>query len=204
MTQEVLEALAVSESVAETEDTRATARRKESAPETAQETEDGAPVLSAPTMPEQAWCGDVGAAICRPRATDEADRSAALRASVAAHLDSLCAQAEELRREFPDFDLDAALRDPDFVRLTAPGVGVEVRRAYYALHRGELDARAAEETRQRLARSLSSLPQRPREGGGLHAAATLASDYRSLPREQQQTLKKRILEAAARGEKIYP
>jgi len=134
--------------------------------------------------------------------------AAALRQRAAAHLDSLYAQAEALREEFPDFDLDAALRDPDFLRLTAPGLGVDLRRAYYALHREDLDSRAArraaEETRRRLARSLASGGLRPREGGGQEAAAALASDYRSLSRPQQLQLKQRILEAAARGEKIYP
>ena len=128
--------------------------------------------------------------------------------SIRAHLDSLYAQAEALREEFPDFDLDAALRDPDFLRLTAPGLGVDLRRAYYALHREDLDSRAArraaEETRRRLARSLASGGLRPREGGGQEAAAALASDYRSLSRPQQLQLKQRIIEAAARGEKIYP
>ena len=64
------------------------------------------------------------------------------------HLRALHAQAEELRRDFPDFDLDAALRDPAFLRLTAPALGVGVREAFYALNRPRLDelaaARAAE------------------------------------------------------------
>ena len=124
------------------------------------------------------------------------------------HLDSLHAQAAELRREFPDFDLDEALRDPDFLRLTAPGLGVDLRRAYYAIHREELDRRAArqaaEETRRQLARSLAAGGARPREGGGHEAAAALAADYRHMSRPQQQALKQRIIEAAARGEKIYP
>ena len=143
-----------------------------------------------------------------PVAAGQAALGEQLRRRACAHLDSLCAQAEELRRDFPDFDLAEALRDPVFLRLTAPGLGVELRRAYYALHREELDGlaarRAAEETRQQLVRSLASAEGRPREGGGQQAAAELAADYRSLSRVQQQALKQRILEAAARGEKIYP
>lgn len=124
------------------------------------------------------------------------------------HLDALWAQAEALRRDFPDFDLSRALRDPDFVRLTAPDTGVDLRRAYYAMNRERLDAlaaaRAAQETRAGLARSLATGGQRPREGGGQQAAAALAADYRQLSRPQQQALKQRIREAAARGEKLYP
>ena len=137
-------------------------------------------------------------------------RSSNLKTQIAirAHLDSLRAQAEQLRQEFPDFDLDAALRDPDFLRLTAPGLGVDLRRAYYALNRDALEARtarrAAEETRRQLARSVAAGGLRPREGGGQQAAAELATDYRQLSRSQQQALKQRIIEAAARGEKLYP
>ena len=43
------------------------------------------------------------------------------------HFDSLVAQGEALRAEFPDFDLAEALRDPAFLRLTAPALGVGVR-----------------------------------------------------------------------------
>ena len=124
------------------------------------------------------------------------------------HLRSLQAQAEELRRDFPDFDLDAALRDPAFLRLTAPALGVGVREAFYALNRPRLDelaaARAAEESRALLARAVSGGARRPREGGGSGAAALLRSDYAALPRERQLALKQRIREAAARGEKMYP
>lgn len=124
------------------------------------------------------------------------------------HLRALHAQAEELKRDFPDFDLDAALHDPAFLRLTAPALGVGVREAFYALNRPRLDAlaaaRAAEESRALLARAVSGGAQRPREGGGSGAAALLRSDYAALSRERQLALKQRIREAAARGEKMYP
>ena len=124
------------------------------------------------------------------------------------HFASLCAQAEALREEVPDFDLGAALRDPAFLRLTAPALGVGVREAWAALHRGEIESRAArrgaEEARRQLALAAASGSLRPREGGGLGAAALTRSDYRALSREAQQSLKRRILDAAARGEKVYP
>ena len=124
------------------------------------------------------------------------------------HLRSLYAQAEELKQDFPDFDLDAALRDPAFLRLTAPALGVGVREAFYALNRPRLDAlaaaRAAEESKALLAKAVSGGARRPREGGGSGAAALLRSDYAALPRQRQLALKQRIREAAARGEKMYP
>ena len=57
--------------------------------------------------------------------------------SLRAHFARLCAEADALHRADPDFDLDSALRDPAFVRLTAPDVGVPVADAWYALHRRE-------------------------------------------------------------------
>ena len=112
-------------------------------------------------------------------------------------------QLQEQAAQIPGFDLKEALRDPAFVRLTAPGVGVPVADAWYALHREELEHRRAEEGRKLLAMAAAASAGRPREGGGT-GAALFASDYRSLSRAEQLTIKQRILEASARGEKIYP
>ncbi len=119
------------------------------------------------------------------------------------HFARLCAQGEELRREDPSFDLDAALHDPAFLRLTAPGMGVDVRRAWTALHPETLERRAAADAGGMLARSLSTQAARPREGGG-QGGGSLDTDYRRLSRPEQLRLKQRIYNAAALGEKIYP
>ena len=116
------------------------------------------------------------------------------------HLALLRAQAAEM----PGFDLEQALRDPAFVRLTAPGVGVSVRDAWYALHREETERRRSEENRAMLARAAAASARRPREGGGSGGTALIAADYRSLSRAEQLRVKQRILEAGARGEKVYP
>ncbi len=110
---------------------------------------------------------------------------------------------QEQAAQIPGFDLKDALRDPAFVRLTAPCVGVSVADALYALHREELEHRRAEEGRELLARAAAASAGRPREGGG-SGAALIAADYRSLSRAEQLTIKQRILEASARGEKLYP
>ena len=115
-----------------------------------------------------------------------------------AHFDALWAASEALAEEFDDFDPAAALHDPDFLRLTAPGLGVEPRRAWLALHPESLQRRTAEA----LGRSLASCAARPREGG--RGGALPETDYRSLSRAEQQRLKERIHRAAALGEKIYP
>ena len=115
-----------------------------------------------------------------------------------AHFDALWAASERLAAEFDDFDPEAALRDPDFLRLTAPGLGVEPRRAWLALHPESLQRRTADALR----RSLASCAARPREGG--RGGALPETDYRSLSRAEKQRLKERIHRAAALGEKIYP
>jgi len=110
---------------------------------------------------------------------------------------------QEQAVQIPGFDLLEALRDPAFVRLTAPGVGVSVADAWYALHREELEKHLEEGSRALLARAAAASAGRPREGGGA-GTALIAADYRKLPREAQLQIKQRILEASARGEKLYP
>ena len=128
--------------------------------------------------------------------------------AIRAHFASLVAQGEALRAEFPDFDLAEALRDPAFLRLTAPALGVGVREAWTALHPEALDARAARraarDAETLLVRAASQGALRPREGGGLEAAALTRRDCRGLSRGERERLKDRIREAAARGEKVYP
>ena len=119
------------------------------------------------------------------------------------HFSSLCAQAEELRQEFPDFELGEALKDSEFLRLTAPVTGLDLRRAYYALHREDMDRRAAEKAAAAFAKALGTSARQPREGGR-GEAAIIRGDYRSMTRQQQAQLKQRIRDAAARGERIYP
>ena len=166
------------------------------------------------------------------------------------HFASLVAQGEALREELPGFDLDAALHDPAFLRLTAPGLGVGERRYLvrvstsdgmrvlflspctiaqsllndaflYALRsflmemqvsilllRSNLEKRGtadgAEEAKALLARTAAQGALRPREGGGLDAAALTSPDPRALSRGARERLRDEIRAAAARGEKLYP
>lgn len=127
---------------------------------------------------------------------------------IATHLDALHREAQELKEEFPDFDIAEALQDKAFLRLTAPGVGIPVRQAYYALHRDELDKRAesrgASAAKALIAKSIASGGTRVREGGGKQQGSLHAADYRAMSRKEQQQFKRRITDAASRGEKLYP
>ena len=156
--------------------------------------------LAPPAAPRSGTSVSVGAGVPNgPLPSAQPAASAPALPDLRAHLAALAAEAASI----PGFDLAAALRDPDFVRLTAPGVGVGVRRAWDALHGDQLRRTAAEESARLLAQSVAQGLARPREGGG-QTGAPPALDYRSLSRGEQLRLKERIVAAAARGEKLYP
>ena len=126
-----------------------------------------------------------------------------------AHFARLCAEADALHRADHGFDLDSALRDPAFVRLTAPDVGVPVADAWYALHRREyaetLHRREYAETLRResleqAAAAVASGSLRPREGGRASGGELLGTDPRHMTAAQRAELRDRI----KRGERVYP
>lgn len=126
-----------------------------------------------------------------------------------AHLRTLEQQAEAMKALFPGFDLRSALDDPAFARMTAPDVGISVEDAFYALHRSEIQSAAmqvaAQKTAQMLSDTIRSGQMRPAENGTRSQGASVTGfDYRAATPEQRSALKKRIRDAAARGEKIYP
>ena len=126
-----------------------------------------------------------------------------------AHYESLERQAKELRKVFPQMDLQKELQNPTFMRMTAPNGGVSVEDAYYAVHRKEIQAASMQATAQKTAEKLSNAIQagqyRPAENGTSgQAASVTAFDYRNASREQRDALKRQIREAAARGQKLYP
>ena len=125
------------------------------------------------------------------------------------HFRGLVQQEAAMRELVPDFDLRRELENPTFARLTAPGVGISVQDAYFAVHRQEVQEKAqrqaAQETAQKLAASIQANQNRPRENGTSAQAQSAGQvDYRSMPRQQREELKNRIRMAAARGEKVYP
>lgn len=135
--------------------------------------------------------------------------AAALDPVVARHFSELERQAEALRTLVPGFDLGRELANPAFARLTAPGTGISVEDAFYALHRQELQQAAmqvaAQKTAQLLSDAVRSGSYRPREHGvSAQGASVTGFDYRAASPQQKAALKKRIREAAARGEKLYP
>jgi hypothetical protein len=93
--------------------------------------------------------------------------------------------------------------------MTSPNVGISVEDAYYAIHRNEIQTAAMQVTAQKTAQKISNAIQagsrRPDESGTSSQAPSVSTfDYRTASRDQREALKKRIRDAAARGEKLYP
>lgn len=125
------------------------------------------------------------------------------------HIQSLEQQGEALKQVFPSFDLKKELQNKAFARMTAPGVGISVEDAYYAVHHKEIQAASMQVTVQKAAQKLSNAIQsgsrRPAEAGTTGQAPSVTTfDYRNATKEQRAALKRAIHEAAARNEKIYP
>ena len=125
------------------------------------------------------------------------------------HLIKLEQQGEALKKVFPNFDLRTELQNPAFARMTSPNVGISVEDAYYAVHRNEIQTAsmqiAAQKTAEKLSNAIQSGSRRPDESGVSSQAPSVSTfDYRTASRDQREALKKRIRDAAARGEKLYP
>jgi len=125
------------------------------------------------------------------------------------HFASLENQAEKMKKVFPNFDLQTELKNPYFLRMTSPNVGISVEDAYYAVHRNEIQTAAMQATAKATAQKISSNIQagqrRPDENGiSGQAPSATTFNYRNASPEQRKAFKKDLLERMARGEKVYP
>ena len=120
------------------------------------------------------------------------------------HFNMLSKQAEEARKLYPGLNLMAEMQNPTFARLTAPGVGVDVRTAYEVAHRDELRGAemqyAAQKSAERMANAIRANGKRPVENGlsGQQGNSTVKSDPTTLTRADRDEIKRRV----RNGEKI--
>lgn len=122
---------------------------------------------------------------------------------------SLNNQADELRKTFPNFNLQAELQNPAFARMVDPKVGIRVEDAYYAVHRAEIQTAsmqiATQKTAEQMTNAIASGSKRPVESGTSSQAPSVTTfDYRNASREQREAFKKDLRERWARGEKVRP
>jgi hypothetical protein len=126
------------------------------------------------------------------------------------HYARLERQGEELKKFFPNFDLQKELKNPVFARMTAPGKGLmSVEDAYRAVHRQEIEAASSQiiayKTAEKLSNAIQSGSKRPNESGASSQAPSVSTfDYAKASREQREAFKKDIRARMARGEKVYP
>lgn len=122
------------------------------------------------------------------------------------HLGKMNAQAVELQKKYPNFDLRKELDNPTFRRLTAPDLMFSLEDAYELVHRDEIKESirqaALKASVQQVSNAVQSNRSRPSEGGVPKSsnASIQTFDYRNATREQREALKARIKS----GEKIYP
>ena len=130
----------------------------------------------------------------RPKGEQEkARRDAALRR----HFAELTQQGEELKQVFPDFDLMAEMQNPAFVRMTAPGTGVSVKDAFYAVHGEDIQREsmqyAAQQAGRRIAASVQAGASRPVENGIQGASPVMIGvDIRGMNKKQREEYRRRI------------
>lgn len=120
------------------------------------------------------------------------------------HFDTIARQGDEVKQIYPGFDLMTEMQNPMFARLTAPGVGVDVRTAYEVVHRNELDGAimqfAAQKSAEQVADAVRANGSRPVESAmhGQQALSQVKSDPRSLTRRDFEEIDRRV----KRGEQI--
>lgn len=124
---------------------------------------------------------------------NEAQRENALRQ----HFLGLSRQAEALKHTFPGFDLKREMQNPAFVRMTAPGSGMTVRDAFYALHGDEIRLQSmrlgAWQAGERIASSVLSGASRPVENGMEKPGETnLSMNIQNMDRQSREMYRRRI------------
>ena len=93
------------------------------------------------------------------------------------HVRNLIQQAETLKSEFPAFNLENEIANPQFKRLVDPpelgGVGLSVKNAFFALHNGEIMKatmnNAVNQAVVNTANAVQTNKARPPEGGLSHS-----------------------------------
>ena len=125
--------------------------------------------------------------------------------AVQQHLQQLVMQGNQLKAIYPNFDLQTELdTNEDFMRLTSPNVGVDVRTAYEITHKDEIMAGsmqyAVQRTQQQMANAVQAQGRRPRENGMLN---TPGVDVKPDPSKWSKADRAEVRRRVANGEKIY-
>lgn len=121
------------------------------------------------------------------------------------HITELRAQEAELKKEFPDFDLNTEAQNPAFARMTGPGGGLTLRQAYMAIHGDELLKRgqnqAVTETKRAVSQAIQAGAMRPTENGLMQQnGGAPTRDPHTYTREERAAIRRRVMA----GETVIP
>ena len=122
------------------------------------------------------------------------------------HFSSLAKQAEEMKKQFPDFDLQKELKNENFFKLTTPEVGISVRDAYFAIHHDELApqmmAYGMERAKQQMGQTLQAQRRRPAEGA-MKAQPNQAADFNVDIRAYKPSERRKIYDLIHKGKMTW-
>lgn len=110
-------------------------------------------------------------------------------------------QAKGIKTVYPSFDLDAEMKNPEFVRIMR--AGVDMKTAFEVIHKDEIIPAAMQYTartvEEKIANKMMASGARPNENGtSAQSAAITKSDVEKLTRADIKEIQKRV----ARGERI--
>lgn len=96
-------------------------------------------------------------------------------------------QADDVKKEYPGFDFNSEIQNPDFVHMTAAkeagGLGWDVRKAYRAAHQDEIEQQTVQALASKARADAQKVAQtnqsRPRENGGAAPTAVTGGSYSS-------------------------
>jgi len=115
------------------------------------------------------------------------------------HYTKLCQQAEELKKAFPTFDLQAELQNEKFLHLTSPEVGVSVEEAFYLVHGKEIAAQSMkagmERAQNQMGQTIRARGMRPVEGaarGQGQPAASAPMNFNTMSREERERFRSQV------------
>ena len=106
-------------------------------------------------------------------------------------------QAEELKLEHPEFDLETEIQDPVFQQLLRNGVTMDA--AYMAIHWNDVKQKVVADAQKKATDAVAAGKKRPRENGiGSQAGAAMQADPAKMSSDEFREYMKRV----ERGERI--
>lgn len=112
------------------------------------------------------------------------------------HVMNLVRQGEQVKQLYPNFDLATEMQNPEFRRLTGPGVNIDVKTAYQVIHANELQSQyvqaGAQQAEQKLAQARNANRRRPSENASRSPAGQrVTQDYSKWTKAQFDEMKRR-------------